>query len=146
MDDDDDNNDDDGDDDGWLEAAGGRDDVNPGVDRLRCSAPCGHLVHSRTQCTTNRPPSAVLLRLTAVQCTLCFNYRALCNLHTTPSTERITLVSSQSSAVYCRDTRFPCIVGEVREEEEKEEDKGLANILVVMVCSVKVIIIFIMFI
>ena len=47
----------------WLEAAGGRDDVNPGVDRLRCSAPCGHLVHSRTQCTTNRPPSAVLLRL-----------------------------------------------------------------------------------
>ena len=29
----------------WLEAAGGRDDVNPGVDRLRCSAPCGHPVH-----------------------------------------------------------------------------------------------------
>ena len=52
----------------WLEAAGGRDDVNPGVDRLRCSAPCGHLVHSRTQCTTNRPPSAVLLRLTDAQC------------------------------------------------------------------------------
>ena len=29
---------DDDDDGGWLEAAGGRDDVNPGVDRLRCSA------------------------------------------------------------------------------------------------------------
>ena len=37
-------------------------------------------------------------------------------------------------------------VWEVREEDEKDEDKGLANILVVMVCSVKVIIIFIMFI
>ena len=29
--------DDDDDDDGWLKAAGGRDDVNPGVDRLHCS-------------------------------------------------------------------------------------------------------------
>ena len=37
-DDDDDNVEDDDDDGGWLEAAGGRDDVNPGVDRLRCSA------------------------------------------------------------------------------------------------------------
>ena len=29
----------------WLEAAGGRDDVNPGVDRLYCSVPLNALLH-----------------------------------------------------------------------------------------------------
>ena len=39
----------------WLEAAGGRDDVNPGVDRLHCSALSNAKLTTATHCLMQNP-------------------------------------------------------------------------------------------
>ena len=83
-DDDDDNVEDDDDDGGWLEAAGGRDDVNPGVDRLRCSALfkanppqpqllllCRHYTVKNSTIFTSPPTLAEHRHCVALHCAIC---------------------------------------------------------------------------